>query len=361
MELHRIFNQRVGSDNELRLAALRTGERCLAFPAALAADDEFDAIACRRKNPPRREVVLRGQDFRRSHQRHLAAVFDDDGRGFERHDCFAAADVAFEQPVHREALLQVRSDLAEHALLRRRRLERQDTLQSFANPVLANAHGDAALAMILLAAQRQRQLIIEELLEDQPHLRRAAKAVELLEAFILRREMGVEQRFAACGEAVARTDLVRQCVGQLAIEIQQDVVNDAAQHAGADPAHRLVDRNDAADFRRVSGSIFVRAQQFNLRVDHFEAARTIRIHVHLSVQHKALARLEFPREIRAVKEPRVELPRAIAYCDVKYWAAAVRESDRSARLGHFHEQSVYLPRHSFSNGCKTDAIFVSKW
>ena len=72
--------------------------------------------------------MLHGQNFGRRHQRDLVAVFDDDRRGFERHDRFAAADVALQQAVHRERPLEIAGNFREHALLRRRRLERQDAL-----------------------------------------------------------------------------------------------------------------------------------------------------------------------------------------------------------------------------------------
>ncbi len=153
--------------------------------------------------------MLRGQNFRGRHQRHLIAVLDHDRRRFQRHDRLAASHVAFEQPVHRIGPLEVRRDFREHALLRRRRLERQDALQRLADFFFAHAHGDPALAMFAQPAQRQRELVVEKLLEDQPRLRRAAKRVEQLDAFVLRREMRVEQRLAPRGEAVALREFLR--------------------------------------------------------------------------------------------------------------------------------------------------------
>ncbi len=67
-------------------------------------------------------------------------------------------------------------------------LKGKNALQRVADFVLADTHGDPRPAMFALAAQRQGKLIIEKLLEDQPHLRGAAKTVQQIEAFALRAE-----------------------------------------------------------------------------------------------------------------------------------------------------------------------------
>ena len=136
--------------------------------------------------------MLRGENFRRRHERDLVAIFDDDGGGFQSDDCLAAADVAFEKAVHGERAFEVRCDFDENAFLRGRGLERENALDGFADFFLANAHGDAALRVIARAAQGESELIVEKFLEDQAGLRGAAKAVEQLNIFIFGREMGEE-------------------------------------------------------------------------------------------------------------------------------------------------------------------------
>ena len=101
--------------------------------------------------------MLRGQNFRRRHQRHLVAVFDHDRGRLERHDRFPAAHVAFQQAVHRKRLFEVAGNFRQHALLRGRRLERQNPLQRLAHSFFAHAHRDPALPVILRAPQRQRR------------------------------------------------------------------------------------------------------------------------------------------------------------------------------------------------------------
>ena len=90
-----VFDQRVRADDKLRLAAFNARDYVCSFGALLAADDQFDRVAGALEYFPRRKIVLRSQNFRGRHQRHLVAVFDHDRRRFERHNRFPAADVAF--------------------------------------------------------------------------------------------------------------------------------------------------------------------------------------------------------------------------------------------------------------------------
>ena len=181
--------------------------------------------------------------------------------------------------------------------------------------------------MFVLPAQRQRQLIVEELLENQPRLRGAAKSVEQLEIFVLRREMRVEQRLAPRGEAIALADFFRKRVGHVAVEIAQHAVNDSPQHPRADAADRFVDRDDAPDFRRIAWSVVARADQLDLRVHHLDSAGPVRVHVGLAVHHQPLALFEPPFQIRAVKKSRVQRAGIVPHGHVKHSGAPARGSE----------------------------------
>ena len=101
-------------------------ERFVFCRAGASADDQFDAIAGGLEDAARGKIVLRGENFGGSHQRDLIAIFDDDRGGFERDDRLAAADVAFEQAIHRVRAFEIGGDFGEHAFLRGGRLERQN-------------------------------------------------------------------------------------------------------------------------------------------------------------------------------------------------------------------------------------------
>ena len=73
-----IFEQRVRADHELRRAAAGALQSSSLIHRLLAADDEVHGVARAGKNAPRGEEMLHGEDFGRSHQRHLPTVFDND-------------------------------------------------------------------------------------------------------------------------------------------------------------------------------------------------------------------------------------------------------------------------------------------
>ena len=96
VELDFFFDQRVGSDYQLRFAAVD-----LAAIGALAlrverAGQQYDARLARRVRQQLacRQIMLRGQNFSGGHQRRLIAVFDGHQHRFKSHDCFSRAHVA---------------------------------------------------------------------------------------------------------------------------------------------------------------------------------------------------------------------------------------------------------------------------
>jgi hypothetical protein len=158
-EIHVVLDQRVRADDQLRLSAMDTFKGRSFFGALQSADQQLHAIPRLRQNAPRGKKMLHGKNFRRRHQRGLRAVFDGNDRRLQRDDGLAAADVALQQPVHRRGLFQVRGDFGEYALLCRRRLERQDTLQRFTHRVFANAKRDGIFLACRPPVQREAELI----------------------------------------------------------------------------------------------------------------------------------------------------------------------------------------------------------
>ena len=121
--------------------------------------------------------MLNGEDFRGRHQRSLRSVLDSDHRDLQRDNGFAAAHVPLQESIHRHRFFQVRNNLSEHAFLRFRRLEREDTLQRFADAVFAHAKGDGIFPSRRSAIQTQAELVQKKLLKNQPLLRGGLKSV----------------------------------------------------------------------------------------------------------------------------------------------------------------------------------------
>ena len=103
-ELHRVLDQRVGADHQLRLARFdqRGGGQLVLFLQAAGQPGDLDA----ERLHPRGDLaeVLVGQDFGRRHQRGLVAAVDRLRRGQRRDHGLAAADVALQQALHRVRL-----------------------------------------------------------------------------------------------------------------------------------------------------------------------------------------------------------------------------------------------------------------
>src|ERR1700730_6127505 len=107
VKLHGILNQRVCTHDDLRISAFDALEHSLFFGTLAATYDKFHAIAHIFKHSSCRKEVLSGKDFSRCHQRHLAAVLDNDRSGLERHNRLPTSDVAFEQSVHGKGTFEV--------------------------------------------------------------------------------------------------------------------------------------------------------------------------------------------------------------------------------------------------------------
>ena len=122
-------------------------------------------------------VVLLGEDFRRRHERDLLARFDGLQRGQRRDDRLAGADVALQQPLHRRRALQVMRDLAPHALLRARQLERHALEQLPRQRARAGQHRRPA-QRARLPMRLERQLLREQFVELEPRPRRMRARIE---------------------------------------------------------------------------------------------------------------------------------------------------------------------------------------
>ena len=176
VELDRLLGERVRADDEVDRAARELGARISRRFAAVAlpvseATRNRDAI----EQPPNRQVVLVRQNLGRRHERDLQAVLHRDERGEQRDDRLAGADVALQQPVHRLRPLHVGDDLAQRRLLSVGELERQHAPRRLADAVVDDHRPRFAIAGVLPLAQHEAGLEQEELLEDQPLLRRRAR------------------------------------------------------------------------------------------------------------------------------------------------------------------------------------------
>ncbi len=274
VELHRLLNERVRANHQLRVALRDVVARLLLAARLLRAGEQNDAIAGGFQNAARRQVMLRGQNFRGRHERDLVAVLDGDDRSLEGDNGFAGADVALQQAAHGRGLGHVAGNLLEHALLRSRGMKRQNALDGGAHDIV-DLEGDAGLGAHLAALKLQAEFKEEQLLEDQPDERRGARRLQFGKALAHLGPMRLPESAAAIDQLHAATNRSGDSVGKILIEVLQHAVHHATKPARGEAsiAGGLVDRDDAAHLEGLQALIFSGAfgqrgivQDFELRL-----------------------------------------------------------------------------------------------
>ena len=145
------LKQRVGADQEIDIAERKTIEDLLTPGAALAAGQNGDADAGGFRQRRDRGEMLARENFRRRHERSLAAGLDHGCGRSERDDGFSRADIALQQTQHSLRASKIGDDVVNRLLLRmgqcvRQRLEDarpQAPLAGAAAARLAGAYGRA--------------------------------------------------------------------------------------------------------------------------------------------------------------------------------------------------------------------------
>ena len=185
--------------------------------------------------------------------------------------------------------------------------------------VVGDDHGARlALGVGLAAAHHQPELEEEELLEDQPALRRRAEAVQVGDRGAGRREVHVDQRLAPLDQLLARAHVRRQRVRHLRRQLRQRLVHDRALHLRRQGPRLLVDRDDAAGVQGIfvglgAGGGFVVAlllQDLVLRVLQLQAVRG---QLELPEQDDPLVGTEHVGEKRLVEEHRAQRAGGVAH------------------------------------------------
>ena len=168
VELDFLFNQRMGADDQLRLAAIDEAAVGALAVFVERAGEQHDAIAARGalKQLARGEKMLRGQDLSGRHERGLVAVFHGDEHGLQGDDGFAGAHVALQQAAHGTGLAHVGDDFAQGALLRRRGMEGQHLADGFAD-LVGGGEADAGALAHAAALEFEAQFEKEQLFKDE--------------------------------------------------------------------------------------------------------------------------------------------------------------------------------------------------
>src|SRR5205807_8704059 len=136
------------------------------------------------------------------------------------------------------------------------------------NGVFVDSEGDGVFLAGGLTVESEAELVEEKFLEDEALLRGRAESIEGIERFAGFGKVRVDESFATRGIAEASAQGFRQNVGHAMVNELDGGVHGAANLAGAEGADGFINGNDAADF---GGVHFFVAEDFDLRIDHFEA------------------------------------------------------------------------------------------
>src|SRR5260370_9041293 len=353
-----VFDERVGADDELRFAGANALEDGGFLSGFQAADEELDAIASFGEDAARGKKMLDGENFRGGHQSSLRVVFDGDHGGLERDDGFAAADVALEETIHRGRLFEVGGDFGQDPFLGGGGLEGGDALERLAEGVFAGAEGEGVFLTSGLSCESWAEMIEEKFLEDEALLRGGTKSVQGVEGCAGFGEVGVNEGFGASGKAQAVAERIRQNVRHAVIDDLDGGVHGAANLAGAEGADSFVDGDDAADF---GGVEFFVVEDFDLRIDHFEARGAELVDFRFAMKDEELASFQAPFEIAAVEKFAGERAAGIVLHEqvIDGVAAAAHAADGLA-AHHAGANGVGAVGPDVLHLGKMDAVFVAK-
>ncbi len=122
--------------------------------------------------------MLRRQNLRRRHQRHLVPILNRHQRRLHRNDRLTRTHITLQQTTHRLRPAHIARNLSQHPLLRRRRMKRKHLLDRLTH--LHIRHKRRALALPHPPPlQLQPQLQIKQLLKDQPAMPRRTRRHQL--------------------------------------------------------------------------------------------------------------------------------------------------------------------------------------
>ena len=230
VELDFFFDQRVGADDQLRLAAVDEAAGVALAVFVERAGQQHDAIVAggALQQLARGQKMLRGENLGGRHERGLVAVFHGHEHGLQGDDGLARADIALQQAAHGAGVAHVGHDFAQRALLRGGGMEGQDLADGFADFV-----GWRSKPMPARSLMRRR-------FSSRPSSRKKSSskirrrwagvdgALQLGKGRAFGREMDLAQSGFAVGQIEAGQHLAWQALGNGAAHGLEEIEDDLA-------------------------------------------------------------------------------------------------------------------------------------
>ena len=311
--------------------------------------------------------MLRCQNLRRSHQRHLVPVLDGNHRRLERHDGLPRPHVTLQQPTHRCRLLHVIDNLFQHALLRRRRMKRQNLLHCRARLVV-DREAHARLRPHLAPFQLQAKFEKKQFLKDQTKQRWSPRRLQLRQALAHHGPMRLPERGLAIHEPHLPAYHRRNRIRQILVQPFQHPVNDAPEPSRRQLpfSGRLINGNNAPRLQRLPLSLLFicrRAapdrviQNFKLRLHDLQPVNSSRRRLHLSVQRHNLSRPKLIFQIGRVEPDALQCVASLAHRQLKQRHASRAKQSRRAHLG---DHARHLSGAQLADAPRIQPVFIAK-
>ncbi len=283
------LKHRMRADDDGRGAASDASQPPFALALLHLAGEVFDLDVQRREPARQVGVVLLGEQLGRRHQRALITA----ACGGEHRRCghhrLAAADIALHQPQHRPTRRKIDADFGYHAALRLSEAERQHRFERVGAAIQIRELRRRPRAN-LATQQAHAQLVREQLLADQPLLRRMGSFDQQSGLVRAAGRMQAAQR-----RQRIRRRQARQLRGQMHVgrgEFQSGFDQPAQPRLGDAGGQRIDRRQRVADLERggiVGDAIF---GMHHLRPLRTEAHRAVSLHPAALDEGRLLARIE---------------------------------------------------------------------
>src|ERR1035438_2754703 len=366
VELDCLLDERMGADHQLRVALRDVMARLLLAAGLLRAGKQHNAVAGGLENAPSGEKMLRRQNFGGHHQCGLVAVLHRDDSSFQRYDGFAGSDIALQQTAHGSGLGHIVGNFFQHALLRRRRMERQNSLYGVAYAA-ANLESDPRLRAHLPALEFESQFEEEKFFEDEADVRRGARRLQIRQALTHLRPVGLPESATAIDQAHVPADHSGDRVGRVLVKALQHGVDHAPEPARGKTAiaGSFVNGDDATDLERlplgfVASAVAVGSrivQNLELRLDNFEAVASTIARFHLAVQRQQHAGAKLVLQVGGVEPHALQRVTPLADGHLEDGHAARAEQSEGAHLG---DDAGHLAGAQLANATGIEPVLVAE-
>ena len=218
--------------------------------------------------------------------------------------------------------------------------------------------GDTLPLAKFLPLQLQAEFEVEELLKNQPLLRRRSPGLELAHGGSRFRKVRPAQCIFAAGQLQAAAQRRGQGLGDATLQFFQHSPDDAPLPARCQfVAQGFIDGRDAAHFQQLGLIVVVVVgQDFHLRLNHFETIAAAGS-LDFSVEGHPLSGFEPVFQIGSVKPHAFDFAQALADGHFKDGHAAGAQQRHAA---HFADQAGHFARDQFLDGLRAEAVLVAE-